>query len=85
MQSTAGTKPKKNIEKDSHAFRLSHEAFLFLQALAEKEGLQSGAFLEHTIRELAKKRLSPEQRVSIIAQAKHIAAVRSQAAQRAAS
>ena len=67
---------KTHIQKDKHAWWLSHEAFLLLQKLAHQQGLQTAAFLEVISRELALQRLSEEQRGSIKAEAERMAAER---------
>ena len=67
---------KTNVYKDKRAWRLSHEAFLTLQELAQQQGLQVAAFLEVISRELALQRLSEEQRAGIKAEAHRIAAGR---------
>ena len=72
---------KTNIYKDKRAWRLSHEAFLTFQELAQQQGLQTPAFLEVISRELALKRLSEEQRKRIKAEADRIAAERKNAEQ----
>ncbi len=72
---------KTNIYKDKRAWRLSHEAFLMLQELAQQQGLQTAAFLEVISRELALQRLSGEQRARIKAEAERIATERKNGAQ----
>jgi hypothetical protein len=67
---------KTNVYKDKRAWRLSHEAFLTLQELAQQQGVPTAAFLEVISRELALQRLSEEQRASIKAEAERIAAER---------
>jgi hypothetical protein len=67
---------KTNAYKDKRAWWLSHEAFLTLQELAQQQGLQTAAFLEVISRELARQRLSEEQRTRIKAEAERIAAER---------
>jgi hypothetical protein len=67
---------KTNVNKDKRAWLLSHEAFLTLQELAHQQGLQTAAFLEVISRELARQRLSEEQRTRIKAEAERIAAER---------
>ena len=67
---------KTNVNKDKRAWLLSHEAFLTLQELAQQQGLQTAAFLEVISRELARQRLSEEQRTRIKAEAERIAAER---------
>ena len=67
---------KTNVYKDKRAWLLSHEAFLTLQELAQQQGLQTAAFLEVISRELARQRLSEEQRTRIKAEAERIAAER---------
>jgi len=67
---------KTNVYKDKRAWLLSHEAFLTLQELAHQQGLQTAAFLEVISRELARQRLSEEQRTKIKAEAERIAAER---------
>jgi hypothetical protein len=67
---------KPNVYKDKRAWLLSHEAFLTLQELAHQQGLQTAAFLEVISRELARQRLSEEQRTRIKAEAERIAAER---------
>jgi hypothetical protein len=67
---------KTNAYKDKRAWWLSHEAFLTLQELAQQQGLQIAAFLEVISRELARQRLSEEQRARIKAEAERIAAER---------
>ena len=67
---------KTNVYKDKRAWLLSHEAFLTLQELAHQQGLQTAAFLEVISRELARQRLSEEQRTRIKAEAERIAAER---------
>ena len=72
---------KTKAYKDKRAWLLSHEAFLTLQELAHQQGLQTAAFLEVISRELARQRLSEEQRARIKAEAERIAARRINAAQ----
>ena len=72
---------KTNVNKDKRAWLLSHEAFLTLQELAHQQGLQTAAFLEVISRELARQRLSEEQRTRIKAEAERIAAERKNTAQ----
>ncbi len=72
---------KTNVYKDKRAWRLSHEAFLMLQELAQQQGLQTAAFLEVISRELALQRLSEEQRARIKAEAQRITAERTNGAQ----
>ena len=72
---------KTNVYKDKRAWLLSHEAFLTLQELAHQQGLQTAAFLEVISRELARQRLSEEQRTKIKAEAERIAAERKNTAQ----
>jgi hypothetical protein len=79
MEVSASMKP--NVYKDKRAWLLSHEAFLILQELAHQQGLQTAAFLEVISRELARQRLSEEQRARIKAEAERIAAERKGAAQ----
>ena len=67
---------KTNVYKDKRAWLLSHEAFLTLQELAHQQGLQTAAFLEVISRELARQRLSEEQRARIKTEAERIAAER---------
>jgi hypothetical protein len=67
---------KTNVYKDKRAWLLSHEAFLTFQELAHQQGLQTAAFLEVISRELARQRLSEEQRTRIKAEAERIAAER---------
>jgi hypothetical protein len=67
---------KTNVDKDKRAWLLSHEAFLTLQELAHQQGLQTAAFLEVISRELARQRLSEEQRARIKAEAERSAAER---------
>jgi len=70
------TKPKKqrrNIYKDKRSYWLSHDAFLFIQALARKQGISPSAFLEVLSRELALERLGQEQYSQIVEEAKQIA------------
>ena len=74
---------KTNVYKDKRAWRLSHEAFLTLQELAQQQGVPTAAFLEVISRELALQRLSEEQRASIKAEAERIAAERQNEAQEA--
>ena len=71
---------KTNVNKDKRAWLLSHEAFLTLQELAHQQGLQTAAFLEVISRELARQRLSEEQRTRIKAEAERIAAERNNTA-----
>jgi hypothetical protein len=71
---------KPNVYKDKRAWLLSHEAFLTLQELAQQQGLQTAAFLEVISRELARQRLSEEQRARIKAEAERIAAKRKNSA-----
>lgn len=71
---------KTNVYKDKRAWRLSHEAFLTLQELANQQGVPTAAFLEVISRELALQRLSEEQRVRIKAEAERIAAERERGA-----
>ncbi len=69
------TKPKKqrrNIYKDKRSYWLSHESFLFIQALARNQGISPSAFLEVVSRELAHERLSQEQYSQIVDEAKQI-------------
>ncbi len=73
----------KNIKKDKRSWWLTHEAFLYLQALAKQQGLETPQFLEVHSRELALERLTTEQRASIQAEAQRIAAKRQNAAQQA--
>lgn len=73
-------KPAKNILKDKRSFWLSHEAFLYLQALAEQEGVQTPQYLEMISRQLAREHLPEEERSRIQAEAKRIAETRRQAA-----
>ena len=72
---------KTNVYKEKRAWLLSHEAFLTLEELAQQQGLQTAAFLEVISRELARQRLSEEQRASIKAEAERIAAERKNTAQ----
>jgi hypothetical protein len=72
---------KTNVYKDKRAWLLSYEAFLTLQELAHQQGLQTAAFLEVISRELARQRLSEEQRARIKAEAERIAAERKNTAQ----
>jgi hypothetical protein len=67
---------KTNVHKDRRGWRLSHEAFLTLQELAQQQGITTAAFLEVISRELALQRLSAEQRARIKAEAERIAAER---------
>ncbi len=67
---------KTNIDKDNRKFWLSHEVFLYLQALALQRGVGPSAFLETHLRDLAEERLSHEQRESIKQQAQAIRAKR---------
>jgi hypothetical protein len=67
---------KTNAHKDRRGWRLSHEAFLTLQELAQQQGITTAAFLEVISRELALQRLSAEQRARIKAEAERIAAER---------
>jgi hypothetical protein len=76
-------KRPKNITKDKRAWWLSHEAFLNFQALAEQQGLSIPQFLETLSRQLARERLSQEERTRIKEEAKHIAALREQTASEA--
>jgi len=71
---------KTNVYKDKRAWLLSHEAFLTFQELAHQQGLQTAAFLEVISRELARQRLSEEQRTRIKAEAERIAAERKNSA-----
>jgi len=75
------TSMKTNVYKDKRAWLLSHEAFLTLQELAHQQGLQTAAFLEVISRELARQRLSEEQRARIKTEAERIAAERKNTAQ----
>ncbi len=70
--SQISTKQSKNTTKDKRSWWLSHEAFLYLHALAEEQGLNIPQFLESLSRDLAKQRLPEDQRASIIAEAKRI-------------
>ena len=72
---------KTNVYKEKRAWLLSHEAFLTLEELAQQQGLQTAAFLEVISRELARQRLSEEQRARIKAEAERIAAERKNTAQ----
>jgi len=72
---------KTNVYKDKRAWRLSHEAFLTLQELAQQQGVPTAAFLKVISRELALQRLSEERRASIRAEAERIAAERQNEAQ----
>src|SRR5947209_3359899 len=74
------TKRITNIEKDNRKFWLSHEAFLLLQELASQKGIDSAAFLEVHLRDLAEERLTATQREEIHAQAQQISARRREAA-----
>jgi hypothetical protein len=74
---------KTNVYKDKRAWRLSHEAFLTLQELAQQQGVPTAAYLEVISRELALQRLSEEQRAGIKAEAERIAAKRQDEAQEA--
>ena len=81
MKVSIGAPMKTNVYKEKRAWRLSHEAFLTLQELAQQQGLQTAAFLEVISRELALQRLSEEQRASIKAEAERLAAERQKGAQ----
>ena len=80
MSEVTTTKYPKNIAKDKRSWWLSHEAFLYFQALAEQQGLNIPQFLEVLSRDLAQQRLPETQRASIKAEADHISATRKQAA-----
>ena len=81
MEVSACTSMKTHVYKEKRAWLLSHEAFLTLQELAHQQGLQTAAFLEVISRELARQRLSEEQRARIKAEAERIAAERKDTAQ----
>lgn len=81
MQEITAKPRKRNVDKDSHAFRITHEAHLLLQALAREQGVEPSAFLEVISRQLASERLSQEQRERIKAQAQRITAERRQEAE----
>jgi hypothetical protein len=81
MKVSVGAPMKTNVYKEKRAWRLSHEAFLTLQELAQQQGLQTAAFLEIISRELALQRLSEEQRASIKDEAERLAAERQKGAQ----
>ena len=74
-----------NVEKDSRAFRLTHEAFLYLQALAAKQGVTPGVYLEFLSRQLAQEHLSPEERSEIIKKAENTASERMRQAKQSES
>ena len=82
MQSQASTR-RKNIGKDKRGYWLTHEAHLLIQALAQEQGIEPGAFLEIISRQLAQERLPTEERVQIKEQAERITASRRHAAEQA--
>jgi len=63
---------RNNIDKDVRKYRLSHEAFLIIQKLAKEQHIEPAAFLEVHTRELARERLTQEQRAQIQAEAQRI-------------
>jgi hypothetical protein len=65
-------KRKTNIDKEKRSWRLTHEAFLLLQAMAAQQGIETSAFLEVVSRTLAQERLPPEERERIHARAEEI-------------
>ena len=77
------TSKPKNVEKDKRSWWLSHEAFLYFEALAKQRGIPTSAFLEDLSRDLALERLPDEQRASIIAEAQRITHARKEAMQHA--
>ncbi len=77
------TRQPKNIEKDKRSWWLSHEAFLYFEALARQRGVSTSAFLETISRDLAFERLSPEQRERTSAEAARITQARKDAMQHA--
>jgi len=84
MTDTPRTRNKRQkklvFEKDKRSYWLSHEAHLYLQALAAQQGLETPQFLEVISRDLAQERLPDTQRVSIKAEADRITAERRNAA-----
>lgn len=83
MSEVTMTKQPKNIAKDKRSWWLSHEAFLYFQALAEQQGLNIPQFFEVLSRDLAQQRLSNEQRANIKDEADRISAKRKNAASHA--
>jgi hypothetical protein len=78
MTTTAGPKARKrkNIEKDSRAYFLSHEAHRLFQRMAKKRHLPIGAFMELQAQELAQQILTPEERDEVRREAAAITARR---------
>jgi hypothetical protein len=58
-----------NIEKDSRAYWLSHEAHALFQRMAQKRHLPIGAFMELAAQELAATHLSAEERAEVAREA----------------
>ena len=67
---------RKNVDKDSRAYFLSHEAHRLFQRMARKQHVGIGAFLELQAQELARQLLTPEERVEVRREAEEITAQR---------
>jgi len=63
-----------NIEKDSRAYMLSHEAHKLIQRMARKKHLTTAGFLELATQELAREYLTEEERGEVRAEAEAVAA-----------
>lgn len=70
------TTRRRNIEKDSRAYFLSHEAHRLFQRMAKKRHLPIGAFMELTAQELAQTILSEEERQEVAREAEEITEAR---------
>ncbi len=72
-QQAGPKKHRRNIQKDKRSYWLSHEAHLFIQALASAQGINPSAYLEIISRQLAHEKLSGEQYNAIVEEASRIA------------
>ncbi len=64
---------RKNIDKDSRAYFLSHEAHRLFQRMARQRHLGIGAFMELLAQEEAARALTPEERAEVRREAEAIA------------
>ncbi len=71
-QQARSKKHRRNIKKDKHSFWLSHESYLFIQALAQEQGINPSAYLEILSRQLAHERLNQDQITRIVVEAGEI-------------
>lgn len=67
---------RKNIDKDSRAYFLSHEAHRLFQRMARKRHLGIGAYLELLAQEEAQRTLTPEECAEVRRESEGIAAQR---------